>query len=66
VSLKVIPLLQVFSSAIFHICGTSHCPSASAELLVAYRQSIRPVREMGAGVVICLQSEVQVSCISFG
>jgi len=27
-------LLQAFSSAIFHICGTSHNPSVSAELLV--------------------------------
>jgi len=31
VSLKVI--LQAFLSAIFHISGTSHGPSASAELL---------------------------------
>jgi len=27
-------LLQAFSSAIFRICGASHGPSASAELLV--------------------------------
>jgi len=30
--LKVIPLLQTFSNAIFCICGMSHSPSASAEL----------------------------------
>ena len=34
-SLKVIPLLQAFSSAIFRICGASRSPS-SAELLVAF------------------------------
>jgi len=34
VSLKTIPLLQAFSSAIFRICGTSRGPSASAELFV--------------------------------
>jgi len=32
--LKVIPLLQAFSSAIFRICGASRGPSAFAELLV--------------------------------
>jgi len=30
----VIPLLQAVSSAVFCICGASHGPSASAELLV--------------------------------
>jgi len=34
VSLKVISLLQVFSSAVFRICGALRGPSASAELLV--------------------------------
>jgi len=34
VSLKVIPLLQAFSSATFRSCGASRGPSASAELLV--------------------------------
>ena len=34
VSLRVISLLQAFSSAIFCICGASSGPSASAELLV--------------------------------
>ena len=33
-SLKVIPLLQAFSSAIFRICGALHGTSASAELLI--------------------------------
>jgi len=39
VSLKVIPLLQAFSSVIFHICGASRGPSASAEVLVAVANS---------------------------
>jgi len=34
VSLKAIPLLQAFSSAIFRIYGTWHGPYTSAELLV--------------------------------
>ena len=33
-SLKVIPLLQAFSSAIFRLYGASCSPSSSAELLV--------------------------------
>jgi len=33
-SLKVIPLSQAFSVAIFHICSALRSPSASAELLV--------------------------------
>jgi len=34
ITLKVIPLLQAFSSAIFHICGAFRGSSAFAELLI--------------------------------
>jgi len=34
--LKIIPLLQAFSCAIFCICGASHGSSASEELLVVF------------------------------
>ena len=40
--LKVIPLLQAFSSTIhvFRTCGASHGPSASAELLVILKSKL--------------------------
>jgi len=44
VSLRVIPLLQAFSSVTFRICDASRGPSASAELLVYTSKEMRGVR----------------------
>jgi len=55
VSLKVIPLLQVFSSAIFGVCGASRGPSAAAELLVYlnnYMSSIEVLRNVLYVIVV--------------